>query len=170
MTQPTVHSNDDTRHIFQLNEYLPLKRIINLARGAEPKAYPPRHGEWGDRYDALVNAALGGQLAVVKTGSQPRHWRVSLTELSTFAGRQNDGWRWAKDLCRQWDEARGGNLEEVAARIAHRSLISSQRGSSDLEAPQIGARSRVFVGEAICGAVARAARRPAARAGKLEAP
>ena len=98
-------------------EFLELKPLINLARGAHPTHDWNSLGEWVPRLRNLKAAIDAGELPGTLRGTRAdKSAVVRLKDLWAFLtkpDRRNDAsWDWTRDFCHRWAEVRDVTLAD----------------------------------------------------------
>ena len=98
-------------------EFLELKPLINLARGAHPTRDWPPPNEWRAPFRNLKAAIDAGELlATLRASRADKSAVVKLTDLWAFLTkpeRRNDtSWDWACAFCHRWADTRGESLPD----------------------------------------------------------
>ena len=103
----------DSDPLFQ-QESLTLKEIMNLARGAPIKDWPPPppfKGLFRDIKDAIGR----GELPAARHPSRPKFDSVRLLDLSKFVYSRGERWQLIRDVCERWAISQS-NTEDVPSR------------------------------------------------------
>ncbi len=88
-------------------ESLKLKWVINLARGAPLKDWPPPDTYWNGIFLDLKDATGRGELPARVHHTKERFSTVRLDDLWPFVKNRDDRWQPLRDFCQRWFTARG---------------------------------------------------------------
>lgn len=95
-----------------------LKEVINIARGADPKEWPPPPS-WIWLFHQIKDAIDDGHLrVVVQRGSPPGEYRffmVRLADLWEWVEAKGGEWEPIRRLCIEWAASLGVNLSQPGA-------------------------------------------------------
>ena len=104
MSNPTKPASSD--HWLR-RESLELKKIINLARGAPHKDWPPDQ-EWTAIFQDLKDAIDRGELPAAVRGKRAWMWSsVRLLDMWGFVVDRDSRWQPLRDFCQRWFAVRG---------------------------------------------------------------
>ena len=95
------------RRSFLSGEWLEVKRIVNLARGAPIKEWPITDPLWFRRLQDLAMYVGSGAIKGGQLDQLSRFHSVQLTELQKWAETKDERWGWLREFCREWAEVAG---------------------------------------------------------------